>query len=103
MVESEKGEDDVPDKKKTEEKRKVLNLDSHGQKLIERDRFNTVEDCPSGQDKGAGHNQQIRQLEGFEENLTSKWGHGFRVIGCIGLINFCSTFDSIEKFQTSTY
>ena len=72
MVQPEKGEDNVPDKKKTEEKGKVLNLDSHGQKLIERDRFNTVEGCPRGQDKGAGHNQQIRCLEGFEENFTSK-------------------------------
>ena len=72
MVKPEKGEDDVPDKKKTEEKGKVLNLDSHGQKLIERDRFNTVEGRPSGQDKGAGHNQKIRHLEGFEKNLTAK-------------------------------
>ena len=44
--------------------------------LAKGDITDLVIDYPSGQEKGAGHNQQVKQLEGFAKNLTAKRNHG---------------------------
>jgi hypothetical protein len=83
MIKPERGEDDVPDDEKAKEKGKVLNLDPYGEELAKGDMTDLVIDCPSGQGKGAGHNQEIKQLERFVENLTAKRNHGKNLLNLI--------------------
>jgi hypothetical protein len=56
MVKSEKREDNVPCYEKPEKDHKILDLDTHIEKIGKRDRSYLMIGCPSGQEKSEGHN-----------------------------------------------
>lgn len=56
MVKLKNGENDVPNKKKTKKNDKILDLDTHIEKIGKRDRSYLMIGCPSGQEKSEDHN-----------------------------------------------
>ena len=80
-VREEKNE--VPEKKETKKDGEVLDLDPHGEKLDEGDRADLMVNCRGSQGKGEDHDQQIKQLEGFEDNFTTKRSHWKNLLNLI--------------------
>ena len=75
MIEPERGEDHVPGPDEAEKENDILDFHPHGQKLNKGDRAGLVIHYPSGQGKRKDHDEQVKQLEGFEYDLTAERSH----------------------------
>lgn len=88
----------MPDKKEADEKGKVLNLDSHGEKLHKGDRAGLIINCPSCQDVGEDHDYEVKQLEGFEKNPTAKRNHRKNLLNLMPHRGVKNSKNSVTRF-----
>jgi len=66
----------VPDQQEAQEYQQVLNLDAHGQHLLEGNPLHFPGADPDGEEEIADQGCQVEQLEGIEEDFSAEGDQG---------------------------
>jgi hypothetical protein len=77
IVEPERGENDVPQEKDPAEKREILDLDPHRNEFAVLDTGFDVCDRQRRSEKGADHDQQVKERVYLDENLPVFLDHAY--------------------------
>jgi hypothetical protein len=80
IVETERGENDVPEKEDSAEEREIPYFDPHRNEFAEVDVGFGVRDGCRGGEKGADHDQQVEERVDLDENLPVPLDHIYNLL-----------------------